>query len=842
MKRRDFLRATALTGGALVDMEAGQSAEERSVRKTPQPRLDKSAYYEFSPDNKECVIHRHDTPVPWMNLLGNDRFVAWVCHDGNIVESCLIDNNSNRLTNHQSGYFYIRDADKKDYFLLNEPRKGSPWQAVQGLGYTRITTTDLELTVTGTYFVPRDEDVLIWLITIKNNALQSRTLDTFGEVEWCLGDPFRFTILPGGDFPGLMNNFKKVQFGNGILYGNNYAWGGLGYFQGQKAWPYTGFLASSLPVKSFDCDKLLFLGRSGSFRNPKAVQKGVCASRPAFGFSGFPLGVLHSSFKLAAGESQTLVLALGLVKEQAEAVKIREKYSRPAAAENALQGVKDFWKKYVEESFTVATPDQDNERLINIWIKYQHRASMLQNLNTGRRGWGIWAPAYGYGGGRGSDVREVGNVPCDLELVKENILDYLETPRPLLLESDVKLKWEPPARPAPPQPYPHDGRGLWPYPVCWYVEETGDFSFLDTELHPKSTHPWMPESGPKTVFTAMKGAIKWSQSGLSERGLPRLVPGLGDWNDALSLISRDGRGETIMTAMEICYMLKKCIELAKAWGKSEEVEEWTKQFEYIKSAVNKYAWDGAWFVRAFTDEGNPVGSSHSEQGKIYLEVQAWAVLSGIADEERAAKCLKSVDKLLMTELGPRISDPYYKPEFDIGLVTDFGPGWRENAGIWNRTTAWTVMANCLANRANEAYEMFRRASVSNASKDIDRFWLPPYAFAEYYVGDGPDFGRGQFQWCMGKAGTMWRAYVYYILGVRPVFDGLLVDPKIPNKWAGFKLRRTFRGATYAIEVANPKGANSGVKSMVVDGRPIEGNLLPAYADGKTHEVTVTLAA
>ncbi len=842
MKRRDFLTTAAVSGGAWMGLDAGQFAEERAVEEATPPRVDKSPYYEFSSDGRECIIHRHDTPVPWMNLLGNDRFVAWVCHNGNIVESCLINNDSNRLTNHQSGYLYLRDADSGDYFQLNSPRKGSTWQAVQGLGYTRINTTDLQLTVEGTYFVPRDEDVLIWLVTLKNNASRSRNVDTFGLVEWCLGDPYRFTLLPGGDFPGLMNNFKKVEFRNSTLYANNYAWGALGEFMGQKAWPYTAFFASSLPVKSFDCDKFLFLGPAGDFRNPEAVQRGICASKPAFGFSDFPLGVLHSALKLGAGESQTLVLILGIVRESTQALKIREKYENPAAAQKALLEVQDFWKNYVEQSFVVATPDSDSDRLVNVWIKYQHRASMLKNLNTGRRGSGIWAPAYGYGGGRISDIREVANVPCDLELIKEDILDYLEWREPLLLKSDVDLKWKPTSAPQPSRPYPGDGRGLWPYPVCWYVKETGDFSFLETELHPTAQHPWMPRTGHKTVFEAMKGAVEWAQGGLSERGLPRLNPGYGDWNDALSLISRVGKGESILTAMELCYMLQQCIELAKVCNKPHEAEKWTKQYERIKSAVNTYAWDGEWYLRAFTDEGNPVGGSRCEQGKIYLEVQALAVLSGVADEERAAKCLKSVDDLLMTELGPRLCAPYTKPAFDVGLVGDFGPGWRENGGIWNRTTAWTVMANCLANRANQGYEMYRRASVSNASKNIDRFWLPPYVYPEYYVGIGPDFGRGQFQWCMGKAGTMWRAHVYYILGVRPVFAGLLVDPKIPNDWSGFKLRRTFRGATYAIEVSNPNGVNFGVKSMVVDGRSIQGNVLPAFADGKTHDVKVVLGA
>ena len=318
--------------------------------------------------------------------------------------------------------------------------------------------------------------------------------------------------------------------------------------------------------------------------------------------------------------------------------------------------------------------------------------------------------------------------------------------------------------------------------------------------------------------------------------------GKATWRGQRSPISREGKGESILTALEICYMPKQCIELAKTCNKSQEAEEWTKQYEHIKSAVNTYAWDGEWYLRAFTDEGKPVGSSRSEEGKIYLSVQALAVLSGVADEERAAKCLKSVDDLLLTELGPRLCAPYMKPQYDVGIVGDFGPGWRENGGIWNRTTGWTVMANCVANRANQAYEMYRRASVSNPSKDSERFWLPPYVYPEYYVGVGPDFGRGQFQWSMGKAGTMWRAYVYYILGVRPVFAGLLVDPKIPNDWPGFKLRRTFRGAKYAIEVANPKGVNFGVNSMVVDGKPIQGNVVPAYADGKTHEVKVVLGA
>jgi cellobiose phosphorylase len=545
---------------------------------------------------------------------------------------------------------------------------------------------------------------------------------------------------------------------------------------------------------------------------------------------------------LGSRERREVVLILGIVREEKEAIRIRAKYQATGAVEKALAGVRNFWDNYTGQSFLVATPDPDIDRLINIWIKYQHRACMLENLNTGRRGFGVWCPAYPYGGSRTTDVRETGNVPCDLQLVKEDILDTLEHPGPLMLAADLEVRWKSPVSETPLR-YPGDGRGLWPYPICWYVKETGDFTFLQTELHPSGRPSWLPKSGPVTVFTAMKGGIDWALSGLSERGLARLNAGYGDWNDALNLISREGKGESILTSLELCYMLKQCVELAEAYGKPEEAATWTRQYERIKSAVNQHAWDGQWYLRAFTDEGNPVGSSRNEAGKIFLSVQALAVLSGVADKDRTAQCLKSVDDLLLTEYGPRAcAPPYPKPAYDVGIVGDFGPGWRENAGIWNRTTGWTVMANCLANRASQAFEMYRRASVSNPSKDTERFWLPPYAYPEYYVGAGPDFGRGQFQWCMGKAGTMWRAYVYYILGVRPSFAGLLVDPKIPREWPRFTLRRTFRGATYAIEVANPKRVNFGVKSMEVDGKPVEGNVLPAYADVKTHEVRVVLGA
>lgn len=832
MNRRNFL-SSALAAGTLADWPAP------SVRAGQQPVVG-NAYYEFSPDGKECRILRYDLPVAWMNILGNDRFTAWITHDGNILESCLIHNKINRLTNPVSGFFYVKDADTQKYFLVNRPFPGGSWHSAHGLGYTRVFASALDLDVNLTYFVPRDDDVLLWLVTVQNQGRTRRHLQLYSLVEWCLGDENYSGVLPGGDFFLIYNNFKKVAFRDDILFGENYSWGTLGQFQGQQVWPYTGFFTTSTAVESFECHKKMFFGH-GSLENPAAVANRSCSSQPGFGFVDFPLGALQTALPLAPHEKRQVVVLLGMVRDASDASKLRAKYSSPSAAEDALAGLHQFWSSYLSK-FAIETPDKDIDRLINIWSKYQHRASMLQNLNTGRTGFGIWCPAYPYGAGRNSDIRETGNVPCDLELVKGDILDYLQG-GPLLLKKDLELRWKPAECKLPPPPYPHDGRSLWPYSVAWYIQETGDLAFLDTEIAFDGQQRWMPASGSGTLFDCMERAIAWSVSGLSKRGLPRLDPGYGDWNDGLSLVSRDGRAESVLTAMELCYMLRECLHVAKDHGKSKQAAAWMDLYQQIKAAVNRYAWDGEWYIRAFTDEGTPLGSSQNKEGKIYLTVQAYAVLSGVADGERATQCLESADRHLLTPYGPSLfAPPYTAPDYHIGIAADFGPGWRENAGLWTRPCGWAVMANCLANRANAAFAMYEKACLVHFAKDLDRTWLPPYAYNEYHVGAGPDFARGEFQWCMGAAGTMWRAYVYFILGVRPTLEGLLIDPKIPNQWKNFQMTRTFRNASYEIHVSNPRGLNGGVHSLVLDGKAIQGNIVPPQADGKTHHVQAVLGA
>lgn len=844
MNRRKFLTYALATGSAAANLphDGGHATGEEPKTQAHVLEADapSSRYYEFSVDGRECHIPRHDIPVPWMNLASNDRFTAWITHDGRILESCLINNKINRLTNASSGYLYLRDVETQKHFSFNRPYPGGSWRSLQGLGYTAILASAMDVEVSVTYLVPREDDILLWRVEIRNRSQRRRHLQLYSIVEWCLGDESYSGVLPGGDFHFIYNNFKKIEFKDNILFGSNYSWGTLGEFQGQKVWPYTGFFTSSLPVESFECHEEVFWG-SGGLENPAVVVRGAGSSKPGFGFTYFPIGVLQNSLELAPDEELQAAILLGMVRDRSDATSLRMKYSQPGVAEKALAGIKSFWDSYLK-NIIVETPDRDNDRLLNIWSKYQHRATMLENLNTGRKGFGIWCSAYPYGAGRSSDIRETGNVPCDLQLVQEDILDFLHG-GPLLAKKDLELRWKPRTCSLPPLPYPHDGRSDWPYSVVWYLQETGDPSFLDTEIELNGQHTWMPAGGSATLFECMEKAIAWSVSGLSKRGLPRLDPGLGDWNDGLSLVSRDGRAESILTATELCYMLRECQQAAKAYGKPKQAAEWMDLYHEIKSAVNRYAWDGEWYIRAFTDEGIPIGSSRNKEGKIYLTVQAYAVLSGVAEGERAAKCLEAVDRHLMTPYGPNLfSPPYTAPDDHIGIAADFGPGWRENAGLWIRPCGWAIMANCVANRADAAFAMYEKACLLNFAKDLDRTWLPPFAYPEYHVGAGPDFARGEFQWCMGAAGTMWRAYVYYILGIRPMLGGLLVDPKIPKQWRNFKVTRNFRNASYEIHVSNPKSVSGGVQSMMIDGHVVRGNIIPAAPDEKIHNVQVVLGA
>jgi cellobiose phosphorylase len=863
MNRRKFLGSAAVGGSSMLASRLGATSpltespqSSRQSRSTAELRKSSGQdYFEFSPEGTECIIKRADTPIPWMNLLTNDVFQTWVTHRGNL-ECFLLDRGLNGLVNPQeiSGYLYVRDHETGQYFMLNKQQADGSWQSRHGLGYTTVSASAHQLAVSVTYFVPEDENALLWLITLKNNLPRERIVDLFSSVEWSLGDQNKVMVFRGhgggGDaFTGgsQFNLFKKVYFENGILYAEQNVWRNLG--AGQKPWAYTGFIASSHTVRSFECTKSIFVGKGRTVENPAIVEQGICTNTLYWSLNEFPWGVLHNSVALPAFGEKRLAIILGMVRDKSEAAGMAEKYSDVAAAEQELIKVKTFWHDFLNKTVKVETPEKENDRTINVWSKYQWRTAMWRSLNTRLRGLGMWS--YGLPCGQIGGPTEVLVQPHDLEIARESILGFLQRQyraldlgkmgegEPLMLFQDLGMKW-PPAPTRGPFPLPHHHEMYELFSLGFYLRESGDLPFLDQKVS-------FLDGGEGTVFEHLKLGIEYTLRGLSERGLPRLNVGLGDWDDELTFTCRKGRGESVMFAMELCYLLREWAEIAKVSGRQEEAEAWTKNYDKVKFAINSYAWDGEWYVYAFADgedELFPVGSAKNEEGKIRLNSQSWAVLSGVAEGDRLGQCMDSVAKYLVSDYGPVLyAPPYSKLDRRVGTESEYAPGWR-NACIYLRPAGWAIIAACLANRADLAFEMYSKAALSRVCQDVERFRHEPYVYPENYVGPAHRLaGEGQYQWNLGEgANWMWHSYVYYILGIRPVLSGLLVDPKIPSDWEGFKQTRQFRGASYVIQVRNPRKVSMGVKSMRVDGRTIEGNVVAPHSDGQAHSIEVVLGA
>jgi len=863
IRRREFVRWISLGGAAIgcLPSAAGTRAREHyadSFQDRPEQQKDDrnpEDYYRFSDDGRECIILRPDTPAPWMNLLANDTFLTWITHRG-CIECALLDRSLNGLTNPQStsGLVYVRDRKSGAYFCLNSPKREVPWQCTHGLGYTTISMSELNLEAEVTYFVPRNNNLVLWIIKLKDQRGASRDLDLFTTVEWNLGDQNKSIIFAGhgggGDpFTGgsQFNLYKKVAYTDGVIYANQLVWRTLAK---AHPWPYTGFMASSIAPTSYECVRQTFLGPGRSPENPIQVEAGECSNNQLWSNNEYPWGVLHHRLRLRGSGSQSIVIVTGMARD-AETIKAKvQKYANLSQANRELSAVKVFWSDFLNKSIQIQTPEAEIDRTLNIWTKYQWRNNMQRSQTTDRIGLGFWS--YGLvSNTSGGAISEVAAQPHDLEIVRDAVsqfmaLQYRDTTlgklsdeAPLLSPSDLERTW-PPVKSRGPFQFPHSHETDNIYPIVDYVVESGDFDFLDQKL------PFL-DGGHATVFDHICVALEYSTQGLSERSLPKFCTGFGDWNDELNGVCTQGKAESVMMAMELCHHLRECASLARRYGREKEASKWMETYARIKDACNHYAWDGEWYVRAFADGGptlRPIGTSKDREGRIYLETQCWAVLSGVAEGDRARQCMESVGKYLVSPYGPMLLAPAYTQiDPQVGIQSAYAPGWR-NANVYFRPAGWAVIAACLADLPELAFDMYKKASLSELSRDTRRYLREPYVYPENVNGpDHPFAGEGQYQWNLGEgANWMWRSYVYYILGVRPVFDGLLVEPRMPATWPRFSVVREFRNAHYEIQVENPNHRSGGVKQMTVDGGPVTGNVIPDFADGNLHRVQIVLGS
>jgi len=785
------------------------------------------AYGYFSLDGREYVVLSPLTPRPWGNIISNGDYGMMVSQTGSGY-SWRGNASQNRITrafqdlvkDNWGKYLYIRDLQSGEYWSATyKPVMHSyeEYRVVHGLGYSRFHQQVQGIRSELTVFVTVQDPVEVMELRLTNIGPHPRHLDITSYVEWLLGFA-----------PDEHREFHKLfmeTWADGprrAVFARKYLWG-FPDDQGRYNnidWPYTAFMAVSEPLKSFDCDKETFIGLYGSEEHPQAMRLERLAGRS--GRFGDAIAALQVELHLEAGESKTIVFTLGAAENGREDPgELIARYTSPERSARALEEVHAFWSRFVDAEY-VETPDEALNIMTNYWLKYQAISCRL------------WGKAAFYQVSAGYGFRDQLQ---DSMIFLTSEPEY--TRRQLLLhaahqfvEGDVLHWW-----------FSIRGGGsrtncsddlLWlPFVLDAYLRETADYDVLEEAV------PYL--NGPaESLYHHCKRAIERAFARFSPRGIPLI--GDHDWNDSLNAVGTQLKGESFWVAEFLYYVLKNFIPLARRCGDERFAQKCESVSASLRQALNLYGWDGRWYLQATTDEGLPVGSHENEEGRIFLMPNIWAVISGAAEEEKACLAMEAVTQYLLTDYGPLLCHPAFtRPRSDIGYVTRYAPGLRENGGVYTHAAVWAIWAYILIGQPERAYEVYRRICPPNRSRDIDTYKAEPYVTPGNVDGPlSPYFGRGGWTWYTGSAQWLHRVATHWILGIRPQENGLLVDPSIPAAWDGFKVRRRFRNAVYLIEVRNPYHVNRGVRSLWVDGQLHEGQIVPAFEDGETHHVEVLL--
>jgi len=798
-------------------------------------------YGRFSNDGREYVINRMDIPRPWINYLSNDHYCALVSHTGggySFYESSGYD----RVLREYPGetlfggrpgrYLYIQDLETGEHWSPNGNNisKFKAWECRHGLGYTKISTLRSEIECKITYFVPLHDNCEVWMVRLKNKSGQKRRLSAIPYVEWCLGN-FSFDLIERS----FANLFNEVTFEDGIIFTTKRYWDTpvarrrtsdrLYSLNPNLAWDKYAFMTANFPVDSFDCLKEKFIGLNHSWLEPIALKQSKLSNSLANGEE--LIGALKHNFELQPEEEKNFVVLVGIAFRKEEAKALASKYNSWEKTFAELERLKKHWETYLE-LVKVETPDKDFDLSVNIWNKYQ--ALIIAR-------WSRMDSAY-IGGGSIFGFRDtcqdiLSVLPVDLRWAKERTILVLKHQ---FQDGRCLHNWDPRTNLG--TDSGHSDDHLWlVLAIINYLKESGDFSFLNELVK-------FYDGGPGTVYQHMIRAIEYALSmrSLEVGGFGISLMGAADWNDGLDQVGKEGIGESVMTTEFLCWMLQEVAEVAKFQGDEKLSKRYLAEYQDLKKKLNLLCWDGEWYIRAINDRREILGSSRCDEGKIYLNAQSWAVMSGVATGERAITCMDAVKEHLDTKYGPVLLAPAYsKPDANIGIITRFAPGTKENAAIFNHSVSWAIIAECILGRGERAYEYFKKTSFIERGKEPDIYKVEPYVYAEFVYGpDSVSFGQGSFTWTTGTAAWMWRVCLDWILGIRPGLTGLRIDPCIPPHWKGYKVRRCFRNSVYEITVKNPHQVSKGVKEVKIDGKRARSNLLPVFGDSRTHKVEVVM--
>ncbi|MBN2093252.1 glycosyl transferase [candidate division KSB1 bacterium] len=806
----------------------------------------------FNDEQREYIINTPETPYPWINYLGNEAFFSIISNTGGGY-SFYKDARLRRISRYRYNnstldsngkYFYIND----DGDVWNpgwKPVKQKPdfYECAHGLGYTRITGKRNNVEAELLTFVPLNVDGEVMQVTLKNTSNGIKNIKLFSFVEFCLWNAL-------DDMTNFQRNFsigRAEAFGNTIIHFTDYR---------DRRHHYAFFTVNS-EIAGFDCDRESFTGTHNGLNSPDVVFQGQSKNSVAFGWA--PIASHQINVKLNPGETKKFIFLLGYVeypeKKKWEAPGVinqqkihimKNQFATPEQVEKALQKLKDFWTDLLSV-YQVKTGNSKIDRMVNIWNQYQ----CMVTFNMSRS-----ASYFESGIGRGMGFRDsnqdlLGFVHQIPERARERLIDLAATQ---FEDGGAYHQYQPLTKKG------NDEVGgnfnddpLWLIcAVVAYLKETGDFSLLD-ELVPFDNNT----ANQANMFEHLKRSFYHVVNHLGPHGLPLI--GRADWNDCMNLNiyntdpdqsfqtgknREDGKtAESLMIAGAFVLYGLEFVELCESLGKKDEATTARKHISAMVENIDRYGWDGNWFLRAYDAKGRKVGSHENEQGKIFIESQGFCCMAEIGLKDgRMQKALDSVKKYLDCDYGIVLVNPAFTKYFiEYGEISTFLEGYKENAGVFCHNNPWIMIAETKLGRGDAAFEYWRKICPTFLEDISEIHRTEPYIYAQMVAGkDAYKPGEAKNSWLTGTAAWNFVAISQYILGIRPQFDGLLIDPCIPQEWDEYFVIRKFRAATYKITLKNPKHVCKGVKSIKLNGKILESNLIPILKAGEKCEVEVVL--
>ena len=787
----------------------------------------------FSDDGREFLVTDVRTPAPWINYLQNGRYFATISANGGGISydrSPL----HGRITRYRINdvppdrpgkYIYVKDKDSGGLWSLTWQPVGhgpaSNYRVAHGFGTTRAEAEVEGIASSVVFFVPLDDDREIWRARLTNRSGRRRRLAVTGYVELALGHALVDLINQCDD-----QHFNRVHFEKGLdaLFATKTYWvtetRGTQH-QENKAWDRWAYFTVNRPVRAYETVRERFIGPFRNEADPEGLERGLSSKDMDCGNA---VAALEVEVELGPGETAEIVFSLGVIaKDEFERTKaaVVGRYRDAGEVEAALGRVRDAWDLFFSHT-RAETPDAEANVFLNYWTPYQAKVA----FDVGRV-----ASFYYWGIGRGFGYRDTAQ-----DTIAIVIADAAKArARVGLLARQMRRDG---------RVYHHfygDGQGeftehcddpLWfILAVTEYLKETGDLGFLEAR------EPFL-DGGDGTILDHLLAVAAFAGSTPGAHGLPRF--GRGDWNDTLDYIGgRDG-GESVWGAMFYVAMLDRLLELLDVLKRADEHPDVRTTKDRLVAAIERHAWDGQWYIRAFGEAGRKIGSRENAAGRIFINTQSWSVIAGLPDRSRLVRAMDSLAERLDTPYGPKICAPAFR-EIDpgIGLITRCVWGKKENGAVFCHPAAWVIQAECLLGRGERAFSYYRDLLPGRIPQET--FCAEPYVYSQYITSDEhEEAGRASHSWQTGTAAWMYRVAYDFILGVRPSYAGLVIDPVVPPSWRSFRVERVFRGARYLVEVENPDGVERGIASVVVDGARAPRNVIPPRPAGAVCRVAVRM--